>query len=98
MYLSICLSIYQKTLVQPTNHTDRSPSTQETCSLIGPECVPGRGMIIYRHTGAPGTHRDGRVLPPPHRLPQPSPAQPQGPGSHLDALNGTLKIGPKAGH
>ena len=31
-------------------------------------------------------------------LPQPSPAQPQGPGSHLDALNGALKIGPKDGH
>ena len=30
--------------------------------------------------------------------PQPSPAQLQGPGNDLDALNGAFKIGPKAGH
>ncbi len=30
--------------------------------------------------------------------PQPSPAQPQGPESHLEALAGAFKIEPKAGH
>ncbi len=46
----------------------------------------------------PGTHRGWEVPPPLPRLPQPSPAQPQGPGSHLDTLNGAFKIGPKVGH
>ena len=60
-----------------------------------------KSLLNFHPRDPPGTHRgglDGGGGSDVHNATQPSPAQPQGPGSHLDTLNGAFKIGPKDGH